>query len=232
VYECGVMGIIKRLVFIGSVSALGFACGGGSPTPTPVSQATATGAAISGSVQAGSGCSGGAVNVLVYSGSSVVQQQSIQVGANFSFQVSPGAYTVGAQTTSGCGAQQQVSMAQGQTGSVTLTLAQGGQYIPTGTAGYPNTGYPYPYPSTVPGYPNTGYPAGYPQGYPNTGAYPYNPYNPYIPQIPSWAPNVSYPYVYMNGLGGMGYYYWNYGNYTGPCTYGQLGGWICRSDTF
>src|SRR5262245_47692716 len=117
-----------------------FACGKEDPKPSAITQSTGTGSAISGTVNQSGNCTQNPVTVAVYSGQSVVQQTSVNVGASFSFQVSPGTYSVGAQNASGCGAQQPISVTQGQTGSVNLTLVQGGQYTPGGQ--YPGGQYP------------------------------------------------------------------------------------------
>jgi hypothetical protein len=197
------------------------ACGKDDPTPTSnVQPVTNGGSAITGVVNPGAGnCATGPFQLTIYSGQSIVQQSSVSPGVRFSINIQPGTYTVGASGQAGCGTQQQISVAAGQTGTVNLTMTQGGISTPTGT-GYPN-GYPTGYPSTNPyGYPyGYPYPNGYPTGYPSTNPYGYPGYgNGYgygygygygLPPMPTWAPPVTYPYFWMYGPQGNGYYYWN-----------------------
>lgn len=206
---------------------------------------------ISGVVNQGS-CQTGTVSLAVYSGTSLVQQTSVNPGAGFSFgSINPGTYTVGAQNQTGCGAQGAVTIAGGQTGQISLTLSQGQSGIPAGVTQFPNgltptpypstypgqyPGYPTPYPSTHPGYPGGYYPTpypsaypgqyypGYPQGYIPNGYYP----NPYAPTGNPFYSGVTYPYNWMLGPSGYGYYYWSSGSYVGPCTMGGRS-WICQN---
>jgi hypothetical protein len=172
------------------------------PSPT---QAIPFNAAIAGITSAGAGaCADGVVHVAVYSGHAVVQQSSLNIGLPFSFQVAPGSYAVAAQTSAGCGSQELVTVGPGQTGSVNLNLIRNGAHVWNPT-------------TTITQYPNRNeYPSGY---------YPYNPYYG-ITAAPDRAPAVTFPYVYMYGAQGNGYYYWNYNSYVGPCVV-ISGSWSC-----
>jgi hypothetical protein len=192
---------------------------GGVSSPAGVA-AGGTGAALTGVIAAGPGtCASGTVTVTAYSGSTVAAQTSVGVGATYSMQISPGTYTITAQSSTGCGATTTASPVQGQTATISMTLAQGGgSYSPYGTTGYPTTGYggyPNPYPSVNPLYP-----------YGAAGTVPgINPFTGLPPQ-PGWAPPVTYPYVWQQGPGGAGFYFWNLS--AGPCTFAN-GAWSCNN---
>ena len=167
------------------IAASTIACVSKSQTSTEIAalQPVSGSGAVAGNVLPGTGCEGVSAQLMLFAGSNALYQTTAAPYGTFELHATPGNYVLVAQTQTGCGSQQTVTLTPGQVTRVSVTLASGG--VPSG-AYPPNTVYPpcmYTY---------YGCGAGY---YPGGGGVGFGKPNLYLSGAPGTAVQVSLKYA-------------------------------------
>ena len=125
-------------------------------TPTQPIQGSS---AIAGRVTEGPGCADTSLQLLLYSGNTVIYQTTVPPNGTYEFQAQPGSYLLSAQGSAGCQTQQNVTVVAGQQAQVQLQMMPMGNYAnspPLSGPGYPgappSSNYPPNYPPCPYGY--------------------------------------------------------------------------------